>query len=248
MRKIIYNEDNAIIDQGIFFGKGVFETILVLNKPVLLNEHMERLKSAVLALNMEPLQEEIESFILALNIKNKALKVTVTDSNIIITDRIIPYTDKDYTDGFKLTFSKVIRNSTSRLTYIKSTCYIENILEKQQAVEKGYNDVIFMNEKGYITETSAANIFFVKNNKIFTPTIVDGLLNGIIRTWIIQNYQVEEKSLTIDEIKKCDEAFITNSLMGVMPVSVIDDKKYKNDKVYKIIRDSYEKMKTKAGG
>ena len=54
--------------------------------------------------------------------------------NIIITDREIPYKDKDYKKGFNMTFSKVIRNSTSRFTYIKSTAYIENIIEKKNAI------------------------------------------------------------------------------------------------------------------
>ena len=67
-----------------------------------------------------------------------------------------------------LTVSKVRRNSTSRLCYIKSTCYIENLIEKEEAKKKGFDDVIFLNENGYITETSCANIFIVKNNEIYT--------------------------------------------------------------------------------
>ena len=93
----------------------------------------------------------------------------------------------------KLTISKVRRNSTSRLCYIKSTCYIENLIEKENAKKIGYDDVIFLNENGYVTETSCANIFIVKNKEIFTPKVEDGLLGGIIRKRIMENCKVQEK-------------------------------------------------------
>ena len=130
----------------------------------------------------------------------------------------------------KLTLSKVSRNSTSRLCYIKSTCYIENLLEKEEAKKKGFDDVIFLNEKGYITETSCANIFIVKNDEIFTPRITDGLLDGIIRRKIIENFKVQEKSITFEEMSKSDEVIITNSLMGAISVRKVEDIKYNNEK------------------
>jgi 4-amino-4-deoxychorismate lyase len=125
-----------------------------------------------------------------------------------------------------LTISKVRRNSTSRLCYIKSTCYIENLIEKEEAKKNGFDDVIFLNENGYVTETSCANIFIVKNNEIFTPRISDGLLDGIIRRKIIENFKVQEKSITFEELKKSDEVIITNSLMGAMSIKKLDDIKY----------------------
>ena len=143
----------------------------------------------------------------------------------------------------KLTVSKVRRNSTSRLCYIKSTCYIENIIEKEEAKKKGFDDVIFLNENGYITETSCANIFIVKNNELFTPRITDGLLDGIIRRKIIENFKVEEKSITFEELNKSDEMIITNSLMGAMSVKKLDDIKYQNSEY----RDVFDKGISRLG-
>lgn len=242
MRKIIYGEDKATIDEGLFFGKGVFETILWKDGPIFLEEHLNRLKGALEQIGMLPLEEvELRQYLGKLNINNKAVKIAVTPLNIIITQRNIPYKEEDYDRGMNLTLSKVRRNSTSRLCYIKSTCYIENLIEKEEAKKKGFDDVIFLNENGYVTETSCANIFIVKNNEIFTPRIIDGLLDGIIRREIIENFEVQEKSITLEELKKSDEVIITNSLMGAMSVKKLDYIKYEKVQMRKIFNKGLDK-------
>lgn len=249
MREIIYNEDKVYVDQGVFFGKGAFETIAYYDKPVLLDYHLERLNKALEELNMDNLEEEeLRKFIDRLSLHNTSFKITVTDKNIIISTRPIPYTEDMYREGSHLTISDVRRNKTSKLTYIKSCCYYENILQKQEAVKNGYNDLIFLNEEDKITETSCANIFFVKDKKIYTPRVKDGLLNGVIRRWIMENYEVTETSIDIEDISEYDEVFITNSLMGIMKVSKINNTSYNNEEISSIIRKDYENSKTKLGG
>jgi 4-amino-4-deoxychorismate lyase len=223
MRTIIYNEDKITIDEGLFFGRAVFETILWRKEPVLLNEHLERLKKAMREINLLPLEETmLREYLNKLNIKNKGVKITVTPLNIIITEREISYKEDDYNKGIALTISKVRRNSTSRLCYIKSTCYIENLIEKENAKKMGYDDVIFLNEKGYVTETSCANIFVIENTAILTPKLDDGMLRGIIRTEIIKSFKVKEQSITVEDLRKAKEVIVTNSLMGAMSVRKID--------------------------
>ena len=241
MRRIIYKQGEAILDEGIFFGKGVFETILFLEKPIFLKEHIERLKNGMKELGLEELEEEMLLDYISLNfIKNKAVKILVTPQNIIITEREIPYIEEDYIQGSSLKLSKVRRNSTSMLCYIKSTNYIENMIEKNKAKEDGFKDVLFLNENGYLSETSCANIFIVKNDKIYTPKVSCGLLNGIIRMWVIENFPVIEKELRLDDLKNADEVFITNSLMGIMKVKKFENIEYKNNKIIKNIQLAYQ--------
>ncbi|MDY4079281.1 MAG: aminotransferase class IV [Clostridium sp.] len=241
MRRIIYKQGEAILDEGIFFGKGVFETILFLEKPIFLKEHIERLKNGMKELGLEELEEEMLLDYISLNfIKNKAVKILVTPQNIIITEREIPYVEEDYIQGSSLKLSKVRRNSTSILCYIKSINYIENIIEKTKAKEDGFKDVLFLNENGYLSETSCANIFIVKNDKIYTPKVSCGLLNGIIRMWVIENFPVIEKELTLDDLKNADEVFITNSLMGIMQVKKFEDIEYNNNEIIKNVQLAYQ--------
>lgn len=228
MRKIIYEKEEIKLDNGSYFGQGVFETILWLNKPVFLKEHIERLKEGMKVIGLTPLveEEELLSFLDNLKVENKALKIMVTPLNIVIKTSPIPYKKEDYEKGRKLKKSKVLRNSTSALTYIKSSCYIENILEKKKAVNEGFDDVFFLNEKGYLTETSCANIFMIKNNRILTPKIENGILRGIIREWVINNFSVEEREILYEDLKEAEEVFVTNSLMGIMRVDKIEDTTY----------------------
>ena len=189
MRKIYFNKENILLDEGVLLGRGVFETILVKDEPVLFSNHIKRLNNAIDVLKLgekieeKDLLDEIEKY----EIRNKALKILVTPKNIVFLERDITYKDEDYEKGFKLKLSKVIRNSTSLLTYVKSINYIENLIENQNAKEEGFNEVIFLNEKGFITECSTANIFMVKNGVIYTPKLECGLLNGILREFIINN-------------------------------------------------------------
>lgn len=239
MRQIIYGEDKVTMDEGLFFGKGIFETILWREKPIFLNEHIIRLKKGMERIGLLPLEEEMLSeYLSKLSIKNKGVKITVTPLNIIISEREIPYKEEDYNKGMTLTVSKVKRNSTSLLSYIKSTCYIENLIEKENGKKAGYDDVLFLNEKGYVTETSCSNIFIVKNNEIFTPKVEDGLLDGIIRRKIIENFKVKEKSITLEELKTSDEVIITNSLMGAMSIKRIEDIKYEKQEFRNIFNKS----------
>lgn len=241
MRRIIYKQGEAILDEGIFFGKGVFETILFLEKPIFLKEHIERLKNGMKELGLEELEEEMLLDYISLNfIKNKAVKILVTPQNIIITEREIPYIEEDYIQGSSLKLSKVRRNSTSMLCYIKSINYIENIIEKNKAKEDGFKDVLFLNENGYLSETSCANIFIVKNNEIYTPKVSCGLLNGIIRMWVIENFSVIETELRLDDLKNADEVFITNSLMGIIKVKKFEDIEYNNDEIIKNVQLAYQ--------
>lgn len=243
MRKIILEGENIILDNGLFFGQGVFETILVNKSLVFLDYHFKRLEEGLKVLNLEPFYEKEEALriIKKLNLKDKVLKITVTDKNVVITTRDIPYKDSDYKKGFKLKTSSVLRNSTSILPKIKSTNYIENIIEKKKAILDGYDDAVFYNEKGYLCETSTSNIFCIKNNKIFTPKLENGLLNGTVRNFIIENYDVEETFITKDNLLKMDEVFVTNSLFGIMKIKCIDEIRFNKTIFTDEIRENYNK-------
>ena len=244
MRKITVDGENVKLDNGLFFGQGVFETILVKDSLLFLDYHLKRLEEGLKVLNLEPFYEKEETLkiIKKLNLKDKVLKITVTDKNVVITTRDIPYKDSDYEKGFKLKTSNVLRNSTSILPKIKSTNYIENIIEKKKATLEGYNDVVFYNEKGYLCETSTSNIFCIKNNKIFTPKLENGLLNGTVRNFIIENYDVEETFITKDNLLKMDEVFVTNSLFGIMKIKCIDEIRFNKTIFTDKIRENYNEI------
>lgn len=241
MRKIIFNEDKALIDSGTFFGRGVFETILIKNKPHFLKEHIERLNDGITKLS---LGEHIKSDIVLEKINeykldNLALKVVVTEKNIIFSTRELKYKSDNYEKGFKVKIANNIRNSKSILTYIKSINYLDNLLEYEKANLEGYNEAIFFNENNWLTEGCTTNIFIVKDNNIYTPSEKCGLLNGIIRKYVIDSFNVYEKEISKEELLTAEEIFLTNSLVGVIKVSEIKGRKLKS-KITEDIRKTYE--------
>lgn len=241
MRKVIFNEDNVLIDSGTFFGRGVFETILIKNKPHFLKEHIERLNDGITKLS---LGEHIKSDIVLEKINeykldNLALKLVVTEKNIIFSTRELKYKPDNYEKGFKVKIANNIRNSKSILTYIKSINYLDNLLEYEKANLEGYNEAIFFNENNCLTEGCTTNVFIIKDNNIYTPSEKCGLLNGIIRKYVIDNFNVYEKEISKEELLNAEEIFLTNSLVGVIKVSEIEGCKFKS-RITEDIRKTYE--------
>lgn len=242
MRDIIFNEDKINLDSGYFFGRGVFETILVKDKPIFLKEHISRLNEGIKILNIgdKVIEEDILNIINKHNIKYCGLKIVATEKNIVLEKRDIPYKFDDYLKGFSLKLSNINRNSKSKLSYIKSINYLENILEREEALNSGYNEVLFLNEKGYLSEGSMSNIFIIKDKEIYTPSIKCGLLPGIVRNFLIKEYKIIEKELTLEDIMMADEIFITNSLLGIMGISKFENRILTENKITIMLRKEYE--------
>ena len=170
----------------------------------------------------------------------------VSEKNTIITKREIPYKYSDYDEGFSLGLSEVRRNAHSNLTYVKSFNYVENIIERDKIIEKGYNEALFLNTEGFISEGAVSNIFFVKNGIIFTPKIKCGLLPGIIRDFIIQNsraigYEIREGEFTYGDLMEAQGVFITNSIMGIMKIVKIEDKIVNESVIVSQIKRYYDR-------
>lgn len=233
------------IDAGYYYGIGAFETILVMNgKPLFINEHMERLIMALeyLEIKKRVTSDEILKFIQLNEIVEGVLKIAVSEQNIHYTTRKNTYTANMYKNGFKLALCDFQRNETSPLTYHKTLNYAENILARKEAALKNCNEALFLNTKGEICEGSCSNIFFVKGEQLFTPSVSCGLLSGIIRNHICTTEHAEECIIKKDDINKFDECFITNSIIGIMSVRKIEDHLYRSADYTEIIRSKYQRF------
>lgn len=243
MREISYNKDYVKLDGGFYFAQGVFETILIKKEAIFLEEHINRLNKSIDIMNLgEHIDTKfIKNFIKEEKLKNIVLKIVVTEKNIVFSTRKIKYSKEDYKNGFNLKLSSVLRNPTSNMTYIKSLSYNENLYEYNKANKEGFNEVVFLNIYGNIAEGATSNIFIIKDKKIYTPKISDGILPGVVRNWVIENFEVCEKHLNKKDLYSADEVFITNSVLGIMKVVQFEEKKY-NTNVVEKIRSEYEQF------
>ena len=160
-----------------------------------------------------------------------ALKIMLSKENVVFSMRANPYTPERYEKGFLLDISSVKRNETSPLVYHKTMNYGDCILEKRNAMAAGMDERLFLNTKGQICEGTVSNIFFVKQGKLYTPEIRCGLLPGILREHICETQPVEETMIYPEELKEYEECFVTNSLMGIMPVRQIGEVSFSEEKI-----------------
>lgn len=226
------------VDEGYFFGLGAFETIAVeQGVPIFLEEHYKRLKRAMEFFKIETPMKQIETAVARcmerekMHCGRKVIKITISPENLLVTTRENTYQDSDYQRGFRAEISSLIRNETSPFTYHKTLNYGENIWEKRRLKERGIDEPVFLNTRKFVSEGASTNIFIVKNGKIITPSVESGLLPGILRGYICETYEVEERLIGQEELLNCEELFLTNSLLGIMPVASLGERHFEQRKI-----------------
>lgn len=113
----------------------------------------------------------------------------------------------------------LIKNNDS-LSNLKTSNALVYVMGAQQAKQRKWNDALICNAADHLIETTISNIFWIKNEKVYTPPLSDGCVAGVMRQFIInklaaQKIIVIEKSLSRDELQKTDELFLTNAIRRV---------------------------------
>lgn len=114
--------------------------------------------------------------------------------------------------------------------------YVNSVLAKQDAIDSGYDDCVFLDAAGHVCELSAANIFFVRNGVIVTPDTTSDLLEGINRRTLIElaeseGYKVEQRTVDLTELYVADEVFVCGTSAFVASVKEIDARVVNGGKV-----------------
>jgi len=150
---------------------------------------------------------------------------TCSSPTVLITARnLVPLPPEKYETGFKAALSSLRRNSQSPLSRLKSTCYMENILARMAAKAAGCDESIFLNEQEYLAEGSTTNVFLVSHGELITPCFESGVLSGITREAVLEIAQAShlkatERWVHLNELVEAEEAFVTNSILEIMPLT-----------------------------
>lgn len=231
-------------DRLALFGLGLFETLLITEVgPLFVDKHWLRMYKGAKFLGLK-LPDKDEWLKLVLNFIEEspkpstfpyALRVTLSGgaplddipSQILFHNRALPYTLAQYTLGIRLHLLLSPRNEQSPLVCIKSTNYLENILAKEEARHNGAEEGLWLNTKATISEGTMSNIFFIKDRTLFTPALASGCLPGTRRQITLdlaRSLQIPscEGLYSFSDLLTADEIFMTNALMGIMPVRQID--------------------------
>ena len=230
-------------DRLVLFGYGLFETLLITEAGPLFGDlHWQRMNKGAdfLGLNLPDKAEWVklvQEFVKEVRSPFPyALRVTLSGgsplanlpSQILFHKRALPYTLAQHSLGIRLHLLPSPLNEYSPLVSIKSTNYLENILAKKEAIQNDADEGLWLNTKGYISEGTMSNLFFIKGETLFTPSLASGCLPGTRRQLILdlaQSLQIStyEGLYPFSDLLLADEIFMTNALMGIMPVRQVDN-------------------------
>jgi branched-chain amino acid aminotransferase len=236
-------------DRGLLLGDGLFETLLARDGKIEHEDlHLQRLRNSATMLGI-PLPYEADTISAGLaalltasglSTGLCALRITLTRGagrrGLLPPDTPQPHllmTAVSYhppqEERFSARIVAIRRNEGSPLSRIKSLNYLDNILALQEAIAGGADEALLRNNAGQICGGSRTNLFVVRGGQLITPPITDGVLDGIQRQVILRQARVIgcpvfEQSLSPMDLLKVDEAFLSNSLMGIKPLSRIDER------------------------
>jgi branched-chain amino acid aminotransferase len=250
--KIIPDTERCISsgDRGFLYGDGIFETLRSYKGvPFKLADHLERMHRSAEKLKILPvytnaeISESITRLLEKNSIQDAYIRITLSRgeggsalqmsdglrSTILIQAKPFkPYDEKLYNEGMSLCVSKQRRSTTSPICRHKTTNLLTSILLKEEARERSAHDSIVLDTDGYVAECIVSNIFMVKDGSVITPSLDTNILPGITRSTVLDICQnsgipAREEYFKIETLIKADEVFITNSLMEIMPVSMIEE-------------------------
>lgn len=243
-------------------GQGVFETMRAYRGEIfLLDEHLKRLLRGLITLKIKPLysKKEITGWLyetLRCNrLQNARIRLTVWKESrrrhiSIIALSYKPYSVSKYKKGFKARVFGVCQEAA----HIKSIHCRSLMRAYQKAAHKGCDEAILLNRRGELVEGSRTNIFFVKRGVLLTPGLKCGGLNGITRQTVLRlarKNRIKTKSAAtgLKSLLDCDEAFLTNSLIEIMPLTSLNGHRINKGKVGPVttsLSKRYQKLTPKS--
>ncbi len=243
----------SAMDYGFLFGYGLYETMRgYAGRLFRLDSHLSRLDRSAreigMALDIRALRQGTLDVVRANNFPDTRVRITTSIGEGTITPNLAscgkptvlvlageyhPFSPERYAQGFSAIVSSLRKNSRSPVTFMKSTSSMENMMARQESRTAGADESLFLNERGYVTEASGSNVFLVRGSTIVTPRLKSGILPGVTRAAIFElagqsGLEIVESDIRLGHLLAADEAFLTNSLIEIMPLTSVDGKSVGN--------------------
>lgn len=248
-------------DRGLLLGDGLFETVLFkAGRPVLWDAHLERLRRGCAALGLpapdparlaEAAREAVEAQ--RLGAVRAAVRLTWTAGPgerglarpLTPAPRLIVSAAANAaarTDAAVMTAS-VRRNAGSPASRLKSLSYLDNVLARREATAAGADEALMLNTDGLLACASAANLFWIAGDRLLTPALEVGVLDGIMRAAVIEaarrlGADVLEVHAGPDALQGVQAAALTSSLIGLRRVAFLDGRTIGGHRLLAALQDA----------
>ena len=242
----------SALDRGLTLGDGVFETMRCRGDCIFrLEAHLSRLRKSSAAIHLPLPHSEaqfsriIKATLTRNDLQDAVVRLTIsrgvpshrglaipelTKASIVV--HAMPFTllpASFYQKGISAIFATIRRNEHSPLAYVKSCNYLDNVLAREEASQKGADDAIMLNTAGYVACATSSNLFLIKAGTLVTPSLDCGVLAGVTRSVVFETAEelaikIQERPIAKFELDDVEEAFVTNTVLGIMPLTHIDGK------------------------
>lgn len=240
----------SVFDHGFLYGDGIFEGVRFYNRQAFrLPLHLKRLQRSAAALQLviplsaAELSAAVQATIDAMALQDGYLRIIVTrgvgvlginpatckqPSVIVIADQLQMVSDAQRSQGVRAIIASTRRSTPDRLDpRIKSLNYLNSILARMEANFAGVEEAILLNDRGFVAEGTADNLFIVRDGELLTPPCTEGALAGITRSIVLElaktlNMPARESVLTAYDLYCADECFLTGTGAKLIPVREID--------------------------
>jgi len=254
----------SIFNTSLISGDLIFENLIVSsNKVLFYEEHYFNLLSSMRILKIkipmsftpEFLEEQLLSLYIKSGFVNEKILMRILICNNVVSNANPNSVNYYIYDAHKINYST---QNFEKYTldvfkdYFKNTGLLSNLTTNNQLIqriglryceENDFNDCVILNNSKIISETLNGNIFMIMNDKVLTPSLKDGSNNNVIRSKIIElvnndieGYEIIEQPLSVFDIQKSDELFISNINFGIQPVRKFRKKVF-TDKITSLIKN-----------
>lgn len=227
-----------VFDSAYLHGIGIFETLRTESGvPLFLKLHDKRLRRNARRIGLKvPLtpaimRRKIGRLLQKVGGGESTIRIVLSEGRLVmIANPFKPYPRRCYRDGARLVIAKTVQADAKSVAVIKTTSYLTKMLARREAERRGADEAILLDAGGRVTEGASSNVFIVKNGRLFTPPLSDGLLPGTRRNVVMVlarrlKIPVAERTLTVRDLTIAEEVFITSALKDVMPVGSINGKR-----------------------
>ena len=225
----------TLSDRSFQYGDGVFTTILVdSGKLVFWDLHWQRLQLALQRLGMAELIEADVRRLAEQQIQQaqQVVKLLISRGQggrgyspagfaqplVYASASPLP----DYTQarqlGITLGVAALQLAVQPLLAGLKHTSRLETVLLKAEVERSGFDELVALDHLGYVTELSAANLFFQLEGRWCTPQLQRAGVAGVMRQWLLQQFEIQQADYSLAQLRQASAMFATNALMGIVPV------------------------------
>jgi branched-chain amino acid aminotransferase len=256
----------SVYDHGFLYGDGIYETMRAYKGIVfMIGRHIERLRRSASLIRLRLpegrfIEDAVHRTLAANGLSEAYVRITISRGKgpigldpdlceeptfVVIAERFREYPPACYEKGVKIVFAQTRRNLRDAIDpRIKSLNFLNNILAKIEAKEKGADEAVMLNSRGFLTEGTVCNIFFVSDGIILTPSVDAGILDGITREIVIglakkSGMEVKEGMFRPSHLLRSEEVFYTNTTAEVMPVGIAEGVAFEVGETTRALRTMY---------